>query len=61
VTLTTTVPPKQVRITGITPDHGLLRTIPVRTGWPSGEDGYIDLQPDGNSFDIMAGMIKTKT
>jgi len=61
VTLTTTVPPKQVRITGITPDHGLLRTIPVRTGWSSGDDGFIDLQPDGNSFDIMAGMIRTKT
>lgn len=24
------------------------------------EEPYIDLQPDGNSFDIMAGMIRTK-
>jgi len=62
VTLTTTVPHQQVRITGITPDHGLLRTLPERTGWPSGGGslGFIDLQPDGNSFDLMAGMIKSK-
>ncbi|KAJ7628415.1 class II aaRS and biotin synthetase [Roridomyces roridus] len=56
VTLTTTTPHQQVRITGITPDHGLLRTIPER-----GSGGFIDLQPDGNSFDLMAGMIKTKS
>ena len=61
VTLTTTTPPKAVRITGITPDYGLLRTVPERTGWSSGEECFIDLQPDGNSFDIMAGMIKSKT
>lgn len=61
VTLTTTTPPTRVRITGITADHGLLRTVPERTGWSSGETGFIDLQPDGNSFDIMGGLIKTKT
>ncbi|KAF9467167.1 hypothetical protein BDZ94DRAFT_1249739 [Collybia nuda] len=61
VTLTTSTPSKQVRITGITPDHGLLRTMPERTGWSSEEQGYIDLQPDGNSFDLMAGLIKSKT
>jgi len=61
VTLTTTTPPTAVRITGITSDYGLLRTIPERSGWPSSEEsGYIDLQPDGNSFDLMAGMIKLK-
>lgn len=63
VTLTTSVPHQQVRIMGITPDHGLLRTLPERTGWPSGgssDYGFIDLQPDGNSFDLMAGMIKSK-
>jgi len=60
VTLTTTTPPKAVRITGITPDHGLLRTLPERTGWSLGNEGFIDLQPDGNSFDIMAGLIKSK-
>ncbi|KAF8888834.1 hypothetical protein BD779DRAFT_1439855 [Infundibulicybe gibba] len=54
VTLTTTTPHTKVRIVGITPDHGLLRTMPERGS------GFIDLQPDSNSFDIMAGMIKAK-
>lgn len=57
VTLTTTNPPTKVRICGITPDHGLLRTLPENAHTLS----YIDLQPDGNSFDIMAGLIKSKT
>ncbi|KAJ7481488.1 class II aaRS and biotin synthetase [Mycena latifolia] len=62
VTLTTSVPHQMVRITGITPDHGLLRTLPERTGWGGSSDyNFIDLQPDGNSFDLMAGMIKTKS
>ncbi|KAG5717037.1 Biotin--protein ligase [Termitomyces sp. T112] len=61
VTLTTVTPPQQVRIIGITPDHGLLRTMPERTGWSSEVSGFIDLQPDGNSFDIMAGLIKSKS
>ena len=58
VTLTTVTPPRKVRIVGITPDYGLLRTLPEL-----GRDGsmeYIDLQPDGNSFDLLAGLIKTK-
>ncbi|GLB41500.1 putative biotin-protein ligase, N terminal [Lyophyllum shimeji] len=61
VTLTTVSPHQQVRIVGITPEHGLLRTMPERRGWTSAAEGYIDLQPDGNSFDIMAGLIKSKT
>ncbi|KAH8993588.1 class II aaRS and biotin synthetase [Lactarius hatsudake] len=65
VTVTTVEPPRPVRIVGITHDYGLLRTLPERTGWGKGsghgaEDDYIDLQPDGNSFDIMAGLIKAK-
>jgi biotin---protein ligase len=60
VTLTTTTPPQNVRIAGITSDYGLLRTVPERDGWGGGQD-FIDLQPDGNSFDMMANMIKTKT
>ena len=65
VTLTTVDPPVPVRIVGITHEHGLLRTIPERTGWGRGarhgvDDEYIDLQPDGNSFDIMKGLIKAK-
>ena len=58
VTLTTTTPHTAVRIVGITHDHGLLRTTPDRPGRSS---EYIDLLPDGNSFDIMAGLIKTKS
>ncbi|KAJ7721032.1 class II aaRS and biotin synthetase [Mycena metata] len=60
VTLTTSVPHQTVRIMGITPDHGLLRTLPESSGWSGSSEGFIDLQPDGNSFDLMAGMIKTK-
>lgn len=63
VTLTTTTPHRQVRVVGITKDHGLLRTIPESSG--TGRLGstveYVDLQPDGNSFDIMANLIKSKT
>jgi len=62
VTLTTTTPERKVRITGITSEYGLLRTIPERDGWNSSKDeGFIDLQPDGNSFDLMAGLIKSKS
>lgn len=66
VTLTTTTPHTAVRIVGITPDYGLLRTIPERSGMPrysssAREDDYIDLQPDGNSFDLMANLIKSKS
>ncbi|KAI0718544.1 hypothetical protein C8T65DRAFT_693692 [Cerioporus squamosus] len=62
VTLTTVTPARKVRIVGITPDHGLLRTLAEpdgRTGSYGAE--FIDLRPDGNSFDLMAGLIKTKT
>ncbi|KAK7053351.1 biotin holocarboxylase synthetase [Paramarasmius palmivorus] len=61
VQLTTTTPPTYVRICGITSDHGLLRTLPERRGWDRGEEGFIDLQPDGNSFDLMSGLIKSKS
>ncbi|KAI0057287.1 class II aaRS and biotin synthetase [Artomyces pyxidatus] len=65
VTLTTVSPSLPVRIIGITLDHGLLRTVPERSGGSRGtrttnDEGYIDLQPDGNSFDMMAGLIKAK-
>ncbi|KAM5531359.1 hypothetical protein V8D89_014952, partial [Ganoderma adspersum] len=49
VTLTTVTPPRKVRIVGITPDHGLLRTAAELGRYGNVE--YIDLQPDGNSFD----------
>ncbi|TFK75623.1 class II aaRS and biotin synthetase [Pluteus cervinus] len=62
ITLTTVTPHRQVRISTITLDHGLLRTVPERIGWSGrGEEEFIDLQPDGNSFDLMSGLIKLKT
>ncbi|KAK8861576.1 biotin-[acetyl-CoA-carboxylase] ligase [Kwoniella newhampshirensis] len=91
VTLTTTEPHTRLRILSITPDHGLLRCIPIGErakstssgltqlygrNVDSGEDDrtvsssnrggaartteFVDLQPDGNSFDLMSGMIKRK-
>lgn len=59
VTLETVTPSIRVRIVGITPDHGLLRTLPESSRSATEKD-FIDLQPDGNSFDMMAGLIKTK-
>ena len=73
--MTTVNPPQRVKIVGITPDFGLLRTIPIGQnnseeygGWVYGGYGenpksspFIDLQPDGNTFDIMAGLIKSKS
>ena len=50
-------PERRVRIVGITPDYGLLRTEPVDAGVP----GFIDLQPDGNSFDMLANLVKRKS
>ncbi|EPQ51931.1 class II aaRS and biotin synthetase [Gloeophyllum trabeum ATCC 11539] len=61
VTVTSVSPPQNVRICGITPEHGLLRTIPERRAGGGMGVEYIDLQPDGNSFDLMQGLIKTKT
>ncbi|KAH7882931.1 class II aaRS and biotin synthetase [Phlebopus sp. FC_14] len=57
ITLTTTTPHTMVRIEGITPDHGLLRTVPLSLGGGR----FIDLLPDGNSFDMMKGLIKAKS
>jgi len=72
VEVTTVTPPQRVKIVGITPDYGLLRTLPISQsnpddyGWRgnggfSQSSPFIDLQPDGNSFDIMAGLIKSKS
>lgn len=90
MTLTTVTPHQKLRIVGITPDHGLLRGVPLEPAraapttssrgltplysrdMGSGDDRYaapmgfgnqqyVDLQPDGNSFDLMSGMIKKKT
>ncbi|KAI8455815.1 biotin-apo protein ligase [Phakopsora pachyrhizi] len=55
----------KLKIIGISPTHGLLRTIRVsgpseglfsqKTG-----DEIVDLQPDSNSFDIFSGLIRSK-
>lgn len=53
-----------VRILGLTLDHGLLRTkrVVMNASGDWIEDGtVIDLQPNSNSFDMLSGLIKTKT
>ncbi|GAA5983055.1 hypothetical protein JCM11641_004710 [Rhodosporidiobolus odoratus] len=61
---------QQVRIVGITSDHGLLRTVPVQVdrlgnevfgGYSGGQVQHIDLQPDGNRFDLMKGLIYARS
>lgn len=63
---------EQVRIVGISSDHGLLQAVPltstVRTDDPSAwgdtknseAHGIIQLQPDGNSFDMLQNLLKRK-
>lgn len=74
--LSDTVPPTRARIVGITSDYGLLRCVPIPDGptafvpadtfspasWgPSKASGqWIDLQPDGNSFDMLQNLIRRK-
>lgn len=71
--LTTVDPPVPIRIVGITSDTGMLRAVPDdgsyvitsddEQAWStasSGKGWAWDLQPDGNSFDMMKGLIKTK-
>ncbi|BGP24228.1 biotin-[acetyl-CoA-carboxylase] ligase [Rhodotorula toruloides] len=61
---------QRVRILGITPDHGLLRTVPLndhgyedylQSTTASSLQRFIDLQPDGNRFDILKGLIYAKS
>ncbi|KAK9893668.1 class II aaRS and biotin synthetase [Cystobasidium minutum MCA 4210] len=49
---------QRVRIVGLAPDSGCLRTINIVSR--SGSAQYIDLQPNGNSFDMMQGLLKAK-
>jgi biotin---protein ligase len=55
VLVTTVHPPVKVRVQGITLDYGYLHTVSVDGG------ESIDLKPDGNSYDMMAGLIRAKT
>lgn len=49
----------KARITGVTLDYGLLRTEELNfSGDTTGRK--FDLQPDGNSFDMFKGLIKSK-
>ncbi|KAG9091030.1 biotin holocarboxylase synthetase, partial [Ceratobasidium sp. 370] len=59
VTLETTTPPTRVRICGINAGTGFLQTLP-EPGQALSSGSFVDLQPDGNSFDMMKGLIKTK-
>ncbi|KAF9108386.1 biotin holocarboxylase synthetase [Mortierella sp. GBA35] len=60
VTLTTMTPHRRARIQGITLDYGLLKTVGVdEQGRDIPGDEY-RLQPDGNSFDMLKGLISTK-
>ncbi|KAF9411950.1 biotin holocarboxylase synthetase [Podila epigama] len=61
VTLTTLTPHRQVRIKGVTLDYGLLRTVAVdEQGHPIVGGAEYRLQPDGNSFDMLKGLITMK-
>jgi biotin--protein ligase len=46
---------EQVKITGITTDYGLLETVST-----SNSNKRFTLQPDGNSFDMLKGLIVRK-
>jgi biotin--protein ligase len=49
---------QKVRILGLAPENGCLRTLNL--DGPRGSTEYIDLQPNGNSFDMMQGLLKAK-
>lgn len=53
---------EELKIVGIDPSYGLLRTKLVRKsdGTAISQEEIIDLQPDSNSFDMFSGLIKTK-
>ncbi|KAF9949602.1 biotin holocarboxylase synthetase [Mortierella alpina] len=60
VTLTTMTPHRRVRIQGVTLDYGLLRTIAVDEQGRDIVGEEYRLQPDGNSFDMLKGLISLK-
>ncbi|KAG0373102.1 biotin holocarboxylase synthetase [Mortierella sp. AD032] len=61
VTLTTMTPHRKVRIQGITLDYGLLKTVGVDEQGRDVPGDEFRLQPDGNSFDMLKGLISTKS
>jgi hypothetical protein len=46
---------ERVKITGITSDYGLLETVSI-----DNPGKRVTLQPDGNSFDMLKGLIVRK-
>ncbi|KAG0198597.1 biotin holocarboxylase synthetase [Mortierella sp. GBA30] len=60
VTLTTMTPHTRVRVKGITLDYGLLRTVAVDEQGRDIPGKEFKLQPDGNSFDMLKGLISVK-
>ncbi|KAF9942448.1 biotin holocarboxylase synthetase [Mortierella alpina] len=60
VTLTTMTPHTKVRVKGITLDYGLLRTVVVDEQGREIPGKEFRLQPDGNSFDMLKGLISVK-
>ncbi|KFH65277.1 hypothetical protein MVEG_08758 [Podila verticillata NRRL 6337] len=60
VTLTTLTPHRKVRIQGITLDYGLLRTVAIDEQGRDVSGEEYRLQPDGNSFDMLKGLISQK-
>ncbi|KAF9141022.1 biotin holocarboxylase synthetase [Mortierella sp. GBA39] len=61
VTLTTMTPHRRVRIKGVSLDYGLLRTVSVdEQGREEVGGEEFRLQPDGNSFDMLKGLISQK-
>ncbi|KDN37679.1 class II aaRS and biotin synthetase [Tilletiaria anomala UBC 951] len=70
-TLMDTDPPTHARIVGISSDFGMLRAVPVEHQITSADydawsksatttSPFIDLQPDGNSFDMLQNLIRRK-
>ncbi|KAG0357074.1 biotin holocarboxylase synthetase [Gamsiella multidivaricata] len=60
VTLTTMTPHRRVRIKGVTLDYGLLKTVAVDDQGRDIIGEEYRLQPDGNSFDMLKGLISLK-
>lgn len=63
------MPGEPRRLVGVTCEHGLLRTVPVHSdvraadthAWLAGTvPDAVDVQPDGNSFDLFAGCVRPK-
>lgn len=51
---------QRVKILGLHPDNGTLRTIELDGDGRERAGQYVDLEPDGNSFDMMQGLLKVK-